>query len=79
MILAADGGNRYEGSWKNGKKHGEGKFLYLNKGQVYSGVWSEGIPKCGTMEDYGRDTATDRPIFLIPEVSTVQYIIYSCY
>jgi hypothetical protein len=49
-------------------KHGEGKFLYLDKGQVYSGLWYNDIAKCGTLEDYGRDIATNKPIYPIPEV-----------
>jgi hypothetical protein len=66
-LLKMNCGNRYEGSWKNNMKHGEGKFLYLDKGQVYSGLWYNDIAKCGTLEDYGRDIATNKPIYPIPE------------
>ena len=31
----------YTGSWKYGKRHGEGRFLYPNK-DVYSGSWRHG-------------------------------------
>ena len=65
-ILANE--NRYEGSWKDDKKHGEGKFFYLNKGQLYIGVWVDDIAKCGTMEDFGREGAPQPTIYPIPKV-----------
>ena len=65
--------NRYEGSWVDGKKHGEGKFFYLNKGQLYIGVWVEDVAKCGTLEDFGRDGAPEPTVYPIPEVH-----IFSC-
>ena len=67
LLRLADG-NRYEGSWENGMKNGPGKFLYLDKGQVYSGEWVDDIPKCGTLEDFGREGAPDPPTYPIPEV-----------
>ncbi|XP_046351627.2 MORN repeat-containing protein 3-like [Haliotis rufescens] len=60
--------NRYEGSWKDGKKNGPGKFYYLNSGQVFEGVWVDNVPKCGTMQDYGRDGAPGPTQYPIPEV-----------
>lgn len=60
--------NRYEGEWKDGKKHGKGKFFYLDKGQVYCGVWRDNIPKGGTMEDFGRDRAPSPTTYPLPEV-----------
>ena len=63
--------NRYEGSWKDDKKHGEGKFFYLNKGQLYTGVWVEDIAKCGTMEDFGREGAPQPTIYPIPKVGDI--------
>ncbi|XP_033123252.1 MORN repeat-containing protein 3-like [Anneissia japonica] len=60
--------NRYEGSWKLGKKNGPGKFFYLDKGQMYEGVWVDGIPKCGEMVDFGREGAPDPTVYPIPEI-----------
>ena len=61
-------GNRYEGMWKNHMKNGDGRFLYLDKGQIYSGFWVDDIAKCGTVEDFDRDNAPDPPKYPIPEV-----------
>ncbi len=33
-----DNGDRYEGEWKNGKKHGKGTMDYAN-GNKYTGIW----------------------------------------
>ena len=62
--------NRYEGSWKNGMKNGPGKFYYLDKGQLYEGVWVDDTPKCGEMKDFGRETAPDATEYAIPQVNT---------
>ena len=67
--------NRYEGSWKVDKKNGPGKFFYLNKGQMYEGVWVNDIPKCGTVIDFGREGAPEPTQYPIPEVSTLKKII----
>lgn len=63
-------------------KHGEGKYLYLDKGQIYTGVWSNDIAKCGSMEDYKYETneAPSKPDFPIPEVigkHCLQILFYS--
>ena len=49
-------------------KNGPGKFMYLDKGQVYTGEWIDDIPVCGTLEDFGRDGAPDPPVYPIPKV-----------
>lgn len=49
------------------KKHGKGKFFYLDRGQMYTGVWCDNIPKCGTMEDFGRHEAPNPTTYPIPE------------
>ena len=36
-----ESGNRYEGDWKNNKKHGIGKMKYINVGE-YQGYWENG-------------------------------------
>jgi len=61
-------GNRYEGNWYNDLKHGDGKFFYLNKGQLYAGTWVEGTPKCGELVDLQRQNADDPTQFPIPEL-----------
>lgn len=60
--------NRYEGQWKDDKKHGKGKFFYLDRGQMYTGVWCDDIPKCGTVEDFGRHEAPNPTTYPLPEV-----------
>lgn len=67
-LLKLANSNRYEGLWKDGLKNGEGKFIYLDKGQVYTGTWLDGIAKCGYMEDFGRDGAPNPPVYPIPKV-----------
>ncbi|XP_065831521.1 MORN repeat-containing protein 3-like [Oscarella lobularis] len=58
--------NRYEGSWKDDKKHGSGKFFYLDKGQVYQGTWIDDVPKCGSLEGFDEERASNPPEFPIP-------------
>jgi len=60
--------NRYEGSWREDKKNGPGKFYYLDRGQVYEGVWLDDIAKCGTVSDYGREDAPDPTQYPLPQV-----------
>lgn len=67
-------GNRYEGLWKCDMKNGPGKFMYLDKGQVYTGEWIDDIPVCGMLEDFGRDGAPDPPVYPIPKV-LLKYIL----
>ncbi|XP_068191470.1 MORN repeat-containing protein 3 [Antennarius striatus] len=64
-------GNWYEGSWREGKKSGRGKFCYSDKGQLYEGVWVDGIAKCGTLSDFGREEATTPTKHPIPQVGLV--------
>ncbi|XP_010875863.2 MORN repeat-containing protein 3 isoform X4 [Esox lucius] len=61
-------GNRYEGNWKYGKKNGNGKFFYLDKGQLYEGFWVDGVAKCGTVTDFGREEAPKPTVHPIPKV-----------
>ena len=68
MLFVEADENRYEGSWKKDKKNGPGKFYYLDKGQVYEGVWLDGVPKCGEMKDFGRDHAPDATQYELPKV-----------
>ena len=49
-------------------KNGDGRFLYLDKGQMYTGFWVNDVAKCGTVEDFDRDSAPQPPKYPIPEV-----------
>lgn len=66
--LRAANGNRYEGSWEDDMKNGDGRFFYLDKGQMLTGFWVNDVAKCGTMEDFDRDSAPQPPKYPIPEV-----------
>ena len=68
--------NRYEGNWKYGKKNGHGKFFYLDKGQLYEGFWVDGVAKCGTVSDFGRDEAPTPTIYPIPKVHTLSFEVF---
>lgn len=39
-------GNKYDGTWKNGKQHGVGKLMY-NNGAVYTGEFANGVEHGG--------------------------------
>lgn len=67
IIIANE--NRYEGTWKDGKKHGPGKFFYLDKGQLFEGFWVADVPKSGTMIDCGREAAPAPTQYPIPKVT----------
>ena len=67
-FLPSANGNRYEGMWERGMKNGEGRYLHLDKGQVFTGTWVDDVPKCGIMEDVNRETVPDPPPYPIPQV-----------
>ena len=50
-------------------KNGSGKFFYLDKGQLYEGMWVDDLAKCGQMKDWNRDAAPDATQFPLPPVS----------
>lgn len=50
-------------------KNGEGKFLYLDKGQVYTGSWKEDVAKCGVLEVLGMEGVPNPPAYPLPQVS----------
>lgn len=68
-VLKLANGNRYEGMWEGDQKNGPGKFLYMDKGQVYTGNWKDGIAKCGILEDFNREEAPNPPRYPLPPVS----------
>ncbi|KAM3600290.1 uncharacterized protein V6R79_020979 [Siganus canaliculatus] len=67
-LLQFANGNWYEGSWQDGKRNGNGKLHYPDNGQLYEGLWVNGIAKCGTLSDYGRDEAPTPTKFPIPQL-----------
>ena len=71
-ILASE--NRYEGSWRNDKKNGPGRYFYLDRGQLYEGTWLDDVPKCGEMKDFGREGAPAPTQYPIPVVGRLYWI-----
>ncbi|XP_016415839.1 MORN repeat-containing protein 3-like [Sinocyclocheilus rhinocerous] len=61
-------GNRFVGTWSVGQKNGHGKFYYLDRGQLYEGFWVDGVAKCGTAFDFGREAAVKPTVYPIPMV-----------
>lgn len=62
-------GNRYEGSFSNGMKHGEGTFYHCQTGQAQKGIWVNDVCKCSMMQDDEiRFRAAHPTPFPIPEV-----------
>ncbi|KAI4816647.1 hypothetical protein KUCAC02_008963 [Chaenocephalus aceratus] len=70
-IIRCANGNWYEGTWGEGKKNGDGKFYYSDKGQLYEGIWLDGVAKCGTLSDFGRNEAPTPSKCQIPQVRLV--------
>ena len=70
-ILSLANGNRYEGMWERDMKNGEGKYLYLNKGQVYTGQWEDDIARCGVMESLEMGDVPQPPAYPMPPVSSI--------
>nr|XP_043868960.1 MORN repeat-containing protein 3 isoform X2 [Solea senegalensis] len=71
-IIQFANGNWYEGAWQYGKRNGDGKFYYSDKGQLYKGLWVDGVAKCGTLTDCGRDNAPMPTKYPIPKVLWMQ-------
>jgi hypothetical protein len=67
FFLAND--NRYEGEWKNDKKNGNGKFFFLNKGNLIEGFWVDDICKASQVIDFDRNHAVDPTKYELPSVS----------
>lgn len=72
-MLRLNNDNRYEGKWLDDKKHGEGKFYYLDSGQVLLGTWVDNICKCGLMKDFNRENAEGATRYPIPELKLESY------
>ena len=68
VLFFLENENRYEGQWKDGMKHGEGKFYHYSKGQVFVGTWLNDVAKCGVMKDFNRETADEATQYPLPEV-----------
>ncbi|XP_029300105.1 MORN repeat-containing protein 3 [Cottoperca gobio] len=70
-IIQFANGNWYEGTWGDGKKNGNGKFYYPDKGKLYEGFWVDGVAKCGTLSDFGRNEAPTPTKYPIPKLHLV--------
>ncbi|KAM9848855.1 MORN repeat-containing protein 3-like [Aulostomus maculatus] len=56
-IIQFKNGDWYDGFWKDDLQHGEGVLYYVDKGQIYKGIWENGIAKQGSLSDIkGKDT-----------------------
>ena len=55
--------------WKADKKDGEGKYFFLDKGQLMEGVWKEDIAKCSSFIDLNRSAAADATKYPLPELT----------
>jgi len=60
-------GNVYDGQWKNGLKHGEGVYVFKDKGQLMEGVWVDGELKISTIK-YVNEPDSMRTQYIMPEV-----------
>ena len=47
-------GNIYEGMWFNNVRHGEGTMRWLDRGEMYSGQWEDGVQVRQTDRDTPR-------------------------
>ena len=57
VLYIWENGSSYKGEWKDGKKHGQGKFTYgkgKGKGDEYVGEWKD-----GKMHGQGTQTLKD--------------------
>ncbi|XP_015369308.1 PREDICTED: MORN repeat-containing protein 3-like [Diuraphis noxia] len=61
-------GNVYDGQWKNGLKHGEGVYMFKDKGQLMDGVWIDGELKISTIKYFDQPDST-RIQYMMPEIS----------
>lgn len=52
-------GNVYKGLWSKGLKHGEGVYVFRDKGQLMEGVWINGIPKVSIIRDLDAEHTAD--------------------
>ncbi|XP_001948570.2 MORN repeat-containing protein 3-like [Acyrthosiphon pisum] len=61
-------GNVYAGQWRNGLRHGEGVYVFKDKGQLMEGVWIGGELKLSTIR-YLDESTIARTQYVMPEIS----------
>lgn len=62
-------GNRYEGEWSCGLKHGRGRYFHTNRGQLQQGIWFKGNAQCTAIVDREVRQAAQKPTpYPIPKV-----------
>lgn len=71
-------GNWFDGAWRGGNKNGIGKFYYSDKGQIYEGIWVDGVARCGALSDFGRDEAPTPTQYPIPKVAGSKMRLLQC-
>lgn len=71
-------GNWFDGAWRDGDKNGNGKFYYSDKGQIYEGIWVDGVARCGALSDFGRDEAPTPTQYPIPKVEGSKMRLLEC-
>ncbi|KAK2576332.1 hypothetical protein KPH14_005693 [Odynerus spinipes] len=68
LFLTGDG-NRYEGCFTNGKRHGLGTFYHLDSGQRQRGCWNNDFCVSSIMEDINwRQSALHPTEYAIPQI-----------
>jgi len=60
-------GNVYDGQWRNGLRHGEGVYVFTDKGQLMEGVWIGGELKLSTVRYIDEPDSTQTQ-YVMPEV-----------
>jgi hypothetical protein len=50
IVVFTANGNVYDGQWCKGLKHGEGLYVFKEKGQYMEGVWIQGVPRVGVIK-----------------------------
>lgn len=69
VVFFSVNGNWFDGTWRDGNKNGNGKFYFSDKGQIYEGIWVDGVARCGALSDFGRDEASSPTQYPIPKVA----------
>lgn len=63
-------GSRYEGSFTNGKKNGEGVYYHNKTGQIQKGMWVNDVCKTSLVFDEFRNQVQNPTKYAIQEVSS---------
>lgn len=50
-VVVKANGNVYDGQWSKGLKHGEGVYVFREKGQYMEGIWINGVPQISVIKN----------------------------